>query len=94
MIKKLTVALCQLKVGSDKLLNIANASMIIDTTAPAKLVVCFVQYNLSDDHVTQDCRSCQNVGILLIQQQVFHIIQKQFPALERHPTPSILLRPA
>jgi omega-amidase len=39
MLRSLKIALCQLKVGSDKVLNIANAAKALDSSAPAKLVV-------------------------------------------------------
>jgi omega-amidase len=39
MLKSLKIALCQIKVGSDKILNIANASKALDSSVPAKLVV-------------------------------------------------------
>lgn len=37
--KTLSVALCQLAVGSDKAQNIANAAEVIDSSAGAELVV-------------------------------------------------------
>jgi len=39
MLKSVKLALCQIKVGSDKVLNIRNAAKAIDTTIPAKLVI-------------------------------------------------------
>jgi len=39
MLKSLKIALCQIKVGADKVLNISNAAKALDASSPAKLVV-------------------------------------------------------